>query len=162
MVIFRVFHPFRVVVIAFCIPPFPNADDRAKVIDMNQKSIWAGCDVGSSRTKVAVLDENKKLVGYAVHKSGTDFTATAQRCLDEALAMAGRGQEDIVNAVSTGYGRKNVSYASGTMTEIGCHAAGCFYYFPKPITIIDIGGQDNKVIKLNEQGHRLSFKMNRK
>ena len=129
---------------------------------MTNNRIWAGCDVGSSRTKVAVLDEAKKLVGYAVHKSGTDFTATAQRCLDESLAMAGRNQEDIVSAVSTGYGRKNVSYASDSKTEIGCHAAGCFYYFPKPITIIDIGGQDNKVIKLNEQGQRLSFKMNRK
>ena len=129
---------------------------------MTGKQIWAGCDVGSSRTKVAVLDEAKKLVGYAVHKSGTDFTATAQRCLDESLAMAGREQKDIVNAVSTGYGRKNVSYASGSKTEIGCHAAGCFHYFPLPITIIDIGGQDNKVIKLNDQGQRLSFKMNRK
>ena len=129
---------------------------------MTEKAIWAGCDVGSSRTKVAVLDEGKTLVGYAVHKSGTDFTATAQRCLDEALAMAGRAQQEVVNALSTGYGRKNVSYASGSKTEIGCHAAGCFYYFQKPITIIDIGGQDNKVIKLNEQGQRLSFKMNRK
>ena len=129
---------------------------------MTSKKIWAGCDVGSSRTKVAVLDEGKTLVGHAVHKSGTDFTATAQRCLDEALAMAGRSQQEVVNALSTGYGRKNVSYASGSKTEIGCHAAGCFYYFPEPITIIDIGGQDNKVIKLNEQGQRLSFKMNRK
>jgi activator of 2-hydroxyglutaryl-CoA dehydratase len=129
---------------------------------MTNKRIWAGCDVGSSRTKVAALDESKTLVGYAVHKSGTDFTATAQRCLDEALSMASCDQRDIVNATSTGYGRKNVSYASDSKTEIGCHAAGCYHYFPKPITIIDIGGQDNKVIKLNEQGQRLSFKMNRK
>lgn len=129
---------------------------------MTRNKIWAGCDVGSSRTKVAVLDRDKKLVGHAVHKSGTDFSATAQRCLDEALSMAGRREDDIVNAMSTGYGRKNVRYASDSKTEIGCHAAGCFLYFPKPITIIDIGGQDNKVIKLNGQGQRLSFKMNRK
>ena len=76
--------------------------------------------------------------------------------------MADCPQEDIINPVSTGYGRKNVRYASDSKTEIGCHAAGCFLYFPKPITIIDIGGQDNKVIKLNEQGQRTSFKMNRK
>ncbi|MGD2011585.1 MAG: acyl-CoA dehydratase activase [Desulfobacterales bacterium] len=129
---------------------------------MTNTRIWAGCDVGSSRTKVALLDGAKTLVGHAVHKSGIDFSATARRCLDEALAMAGRRREDIVDAVSTGYGRKNVQYASGSKTEIGCHAAGCFYYFPKPITIIDIGGQDNKVIKLDDRGQRLSFKMNRK
>ena len=76
--------------------------------------------------------------------------------------MAARDRGDIVNAVSTGYGRKTVEYASGSKTEIGCHGAGCFLYFPRAITIIDIGGQDNKVIKLNDRGQRLSFKMNRK
>ena len=111
---------------------------------------------------MALLDADKKLVGHSVHKSGTDFSATAQRCLDEAQAMASGKQNDVAGAVSTGYGRKNVCYATDSKTEIGCHAAGCFYSFPQPITIIDIGGQDNKVIKLNDQGQRLSFKMNRK
>ena len=129
---------------------------------MTEKKIWAGCDVGSSRTKVALLDADKNLIGHAVHQSGTDFSATAQQGLEEALAMAGGRQEDIANAVSTGYGRKNVRYATDSKTEIGCHAAGCFLYFPEPITIIDIGGQDNKVIKLDDQGRRTSFKMNRK
>jgi predicted CoA-substrate-specific enzyme activase len=64
--------------------------------------------------------------------------------------------------VSTGYGRKNVAYRDDTRTEIGCHAKGCYFYFPKAITIIDIGGQDNKIIKLDEAGRRLGFKMNRK
>lgn len=129
---------------------------------MTEKRIWAGCDVGSSRTKVALLDADKRLIGHAVHPSGTDFTATAQRGLKDALDMTDSRQDDIVNAVSTGYGRKNVDYATDTKTEIGCHAAGCFLYFPEPITIIDIGGQDNKVIKLDGKGRRTSFKMNRK
>jgi predicted CoA-substrate-specific enzyme activase len=129
---------------------------------MNTKHIYVGADVGSSRTKVAVLDADRNLMGYAVKKSGTDFTATAQECLAISLKMAGATQADIKNAVSTGYGRKNVTYASGTKTEIGCHGSGCFLYFPKPITIIDIGGQDNKVIKLDESGRRINFKMNRK
>jgi len=129
---------------------------------MSKKPIYVGADVGSSRTKVAVLDADKQLLGYAVKKSGTDFTATAQECLAISLKMAGATQADIKNAVSTGYGRKNVTYASGTKTEIGCHGSGCFLYFPKPITIIDIGGQDNKVIKLDESGRRINFKMNRK
>ena len=76
--------------------------------------------------------------------------------------MAGAGQDDIAKAISTGYGRKNVTYAADTKTEIGCHASGCYLYFPQEITVIDIGGQDNKIIKLDEVGRRKSFKMNRK
>ena len=129
---------------------------------MSKQPIYVGADVGSSRTKVAVLDADKNLLGYSVKKSGTDFTATAQNCLDNALKMAGAEKAGIKNAVSTGYGRKNVTYATDTKTEIGCHGSGCFLYFPKPITIIDIGGQDNKVIKLDGKGRRINFKMNRK
>jgi predicted CoA-substrate-specific enzyme activase len=97
-----------------------------------------------------------------VEKSGTDFTATADRCLTEALAMAKIGKVRIGRTISTGYGRKNVSYAQDHLTEISCHGKGCFHYFPFAITIIDIGGQDNKVIKLDAAGRRTSFKMNRK
>ena len=129
---------------------------------MSKKPVYVGADVGSSRTKVAVLDADKHLLGYAIKKSGIDFTATAQECLENSLRMAGANQEDMVNAVSTGYGRKNVPFANDTKTEIGCHASGCFLYFPKSITVIDIGGQDNKVIKLDDKGRRTSFKMNRK
>jgi predicted CoA-substrate-specific enzyme activase len=129
---------------------------------MSTNPIYVGADVGSSRTKVAVLDPDKHLIGYAIKKSGIDFTATAQDCLEISLSMAGAGRNDIAGAISTGYGRKNVTYAGETKTEIGCHASGCFLYFPQEITVIDIGGQDNKIIKLNKAGRRTSFKMNRK
>ena len=129
---------------------------------MSKKPIFVGADVGSSRTKVAVMDSGKQLLGYAIKKSGIDFTATVQECLERSLKMAGAKPADVVNAVSTGYGRKNVPFATDTKTEIGCHGSGCYLYFPKTITIIDIGGQDNKVIKLDEKGRRTSFKMNRK
>ncbi len=124
--------------------------------------VYVGTDVGASRTKVAVLDASKHLAGWAVSPSGTDFTVTARQCLARALEMAGASEEQIANAVSTGYGRKNVDFARDSRTEIGCHAAGCYHYFPMAITIIDIGGQDNKIIKLDEAGRRTSFKMNRK
>ncbi|MEJ2097751.1 MAG: acyl-CoA dehydratase activase, partial [Deltaproteobacteria bacterium] len=114
------------------------------------------------RTKVAVLNADKKLLGYEIKKSGVDFTATADDCLAASLKMAGATTEDIAYVVSTGYGRKNVSYRNETRTEIGCHAKGCYLYFPMAITIIDIGGQDNKIIKLDEHGRRTGFKMNRK
>ena len=125
-------------------------------------SIYVGVDVGASRTKVAVLDVNRNLLGYAVKKSGVDFSATAANCLGEALDLARCREADIRYAVSTGYGRSNASYALETKTEIGCHARGCWLYFPKAITVIDIGGQDNKIIRLDAKGRRIGFKMNRK
>ena len=124
--------------------------------------VFAGVDVGASRTKVAILDAKKNLIGYAVRKSGTDFTGTAEICLESSLKMAGVSKEVIANCISTGYGRKNVPFSRDTKTEIGCHAKGCYHYFPMSMTVIDIGGQDNKVIKLDERGRRVSFKMNRK
>jgi predicted CoA-substrate-specific enzyme activase len=129
---------------------------------MNHQSVFIGTDVGASRTKLAVLDSDRRLMGYAVRKSGTDFTVTANDCLDVALKKAGVTPNNIVHSMSTGYGRKNVEFSQATKTEISCHARGCYHYFPMAITIIDIGGQDNKVIKLDDQGRRLSFKMNRK
>jgi predicted CoA-substrate-specific enzyme activase len=129
---------------------------------MSSNPIHVGTDVGAARTKVAILDAGKKLIGWAVKKSGTDFAATAQTCLELALEQAGARDSDIAGSVSTGYGRKNVAFAEDSKTEIGCHAKGCFYYFPYSITIIDIGGQDNKIIKLDDKGLRTNFKMNRK
>jgi len=126
------------------------------------KKAYAGVDVGASRTKVAILDADKNLIGHAVKKSGTDFTATADSCLASALTMAGTNAGKIANTISTGYGRKNVSFARDTKTEISCHAKGAYYYFPFSTTIIDIGGQDNKIIKIDASGRRTSFKMNRK
>jgi len=124
--------------------------------------LFAGVDVGASRTKVAILNATSRLLGHAVQKSGTDFSATADRCLDLSLKMANTSRKNIQRVVSTGYGRKNVRYSDETKTEIGCHAKGCYLYYPFAITIIDIGGQDNKVIKLDNLGRRTSFKMNRK
>lgn len=125
--------------------------------------MYVGLDLGASRTKVAVLDGRRRLIGHAVRKSGIDFGATAAACLDESLRMAGRSRPEITDAVSTGYGRSNVGFvAARSRTEIGCLAKGCHHYFPEPITIIDIGGQDNKVIKLDAAGRRSGFKMNRK
>ncbi len=125
-------------------------------------SIFVGVDVGASRTKAAVIDPGKKVVGRAVRKSGTDFAASADMCLKSALEMANAAESDIVKTISTGYGRRNVSFARETKTEISCHARGCYFYFPMAATIIDIGGQDNKIIKIDNKGRRISFKMNRK
>ncbi|MBW1912127.1 MAG: ATPase [Deltaproteobacteria bacterium] len=128
----------------------------------SSRSIYTGVDVGASYTKVAILDPEKELVGHAVQRSGTDFTRTAESCLDSALKMAGASRKELANCTSTGYGRRNVPFRHEAKTEIGCHARGCYHYFPMAMTIIDIGGQDNKVINLDELGRRVNFKMNRK
>lgn len=126
-------------------------------------AVFVGLDIGASRTKVAVIDMNGSLIGHAVRKSGTDFSVTAADCLDTSLEMAGVTRAQVTRAVSTGYGRANVPFVTETSkSEIGCLARGCRHLFSGELTIIDIGGQDNKIIKLDSAGRRSSFKMNRK
>ncbi len=126
-------------------------------------ALHVGLDLGASRTKVAVVDADGRILGHAVRKSGIDFTATAKACLAQALEMAGATAADIAGALSTGYGRGNVGFITEqTKTEIGCLARGGFHLFAEAITIIDIGGQDNKIVKIGDDGRRLAFKMNRK
>lgn len=128
-----------------------------------KRPVFVGLDMGASRVKVAVIDATGQLLGHAVRKSGTDFAATAAACLDTSMAMAGVVREEIAGAVSTGYGRGNVAFITeSSRTEIGCIARGCRHNFSGAVTVIDIGGQDNKIIKLNSAGRRSSFKMNRK
>ncbi|MEJ2155868.1 MAG: acyl-CoA dehydratase activase [Desulfobacteraceae bacterium] len=129
---------------------------------MTEQPIFAGTDVGSSRTKVVLLGPDQAIIGHGIRRSGTRFSDTAEACLNDALDMAGKSREDIAGAVSTGYGRKNVPFAGASKTEIACHALGCYHAFPEAISIIDIGGQDNKIIKLDEKGRRTNFMMNRK
>jgi predicted CoA-substrate-specific enzyme activase len=123
---------------------------------------YAGIDVGSATTKIVLIDESKEILFDDVRRSGVDFNETVKTAMDKVLADSGLSLEDIKNIISTGYGRKNVSFAKGTKTEISCHGKGAFHYFPQAITVIDIGGQDNKIIKLDKDGKIAGFKMNRK
>jgi predicted CoA-substrate-specific enzyme activase len=122
----------------------------------------AGVDVGASGTKVVIIDGSGEMAGFDVARSGTDFTRAAREGFDRALARAGITAARVRCVFSTGYGRDNVPFADETRTEIACHGKGCHHYFPMPISIIDIGGQDNKIIKLDKDGRRSNFRMNRK
>ncbi len=124
--------------------------------------MYAGVDVGSSCTKAVVLDNNEVLQGYGVVRSGADFAGAAREAFDIALDMAGIQEKNISAVFSTGYGRNNVDFAQEARTEIACHAKGCYAFLPEALCVIDIGGQDNKIIKLGENGRRLGFQMNRK
>jgi len=101
-------------------------------------------------------------VAGAMRPSGVDYAETAEACLGEALSSGGLAREDIRSSLATGYGRDNVPWADGTMTEIACHGKGAHFHYPRAITVIDIGAQDNKVIRLGADGRRLGFRMNRK
>ncbi|MFH0981462.1 MAG: acyl-CoA dehydratase activase, partial [Planctomycetota bacterium] len=123
---------------------------------------WAlGLDIGASATKAVLLDGDVVRV-RALRKSGADFGGAAKACVVEVLTAAGIPSADVGGIVATGYGRRRVDFAHETITEITCHARGCYASFPRAITIVDIGGQDNKVISLAENGERRNFKMNRK
>ena len=123
---------------------------------------FVGIDVGTTTTKAVVIDASNSLLGCHVRRSGTDLAVAATQAFNEAMTMAEVPQEEIQTIVATGYGRKNVPFTKETKTEITCHARGCYHYFPEAITVVDIGGQDNKIIKLDKGGVRTGFKMNRK
>jgi (R)-2-hydroxyacyl-CoA dehydratese activating ATPase len=121
-----------------------------------------GVDVGSCTTKAVIVDHNGQIAASHVLYSGTDFQAASMEVWEECLKQAGLKPDDVAAVVSTGYGRKSVPFAAESLTEISCHGRGCVHYFPGPLTVVDIGGQDNKIIKLDASGRRVSFKMNRK
>ncbi len=129
---------------------------------MSENIYFAGIDVGTTMTKAVVINSNKELIGRHIRRSGTDLLSSAKAAFEAALSQAGVTQGNIRATVATGYGRKNVTFANDNKTEIGCHGHGCSYYFPEAITVVDIGGQDSKIIKMNSDGIRMGFKMNRK
>ena len=127
-----------------------------------KEQLYCGVDVGASSTKLILLSGNREVRGRSIRRSGVDYAATARACLAEAADIAGAETGQVHRTVSTGYGRRNVDFADDARTEISCHGVGCYHHFPRAITIVDIGCQDNKIIRLDESGRRVDFKMNRK
>lgn len=120
-----------------------------------------GIDIGSASSKVVILKNGKEIVSGVVVSVGTGTTGPV-RALEEALQIAGLSKTDISCTVATGYGRFNFPEADEQVSEITCHAKGVHLLVPSARTIIDIGGQDAKVIKLDENGHVMNFVMNEK
>ena len=120
----------------------------------------AGLDIGSTMTKVVIM-EGEKLLTSIIGPTGAEHRRLANRVMEAALFRAGLSFADITYVVATGYGRVNVPFADGQITEISCHARGVSSIFPTVRTIIDIGGQDCKGIKLSG-GKVVDFVMNDK
>ncbi len=132
--------------------------------------VYVGIDAGSSATKCIVLrterDSTDDAVGHAVVPSGFDYTRAARQVLKEALAAAGATEPEITACVATGYGRSSVQLPESVqlrrLTEITCHARGAREWYPNVRHVIDIGGQDTKVIRLCDRGRMADYRMNAK
>ncbi len=120
--------------------------------------IVAGIDVGSLTAKCVLLKDGE-IVAYKVIKVSPNLEETAEKVFGEVLREAGIDKVDKI--VATGYGRNKVSFADRTVTEISCHAKGALFFIPTARTVIDIGGQDSKVISI-ENGKVAEFVMNDK
>ncbi|MCG2778778.1 MAG: acyl-CoA dehydratase activase, partial [Desulfobacterales bacterium] len=123
---------------------------------------FAGIDVGSLSTDVVILNGGGEVCGHSIIETGANSTEASEDALEKALAQAGIGRGDLAKIVATGYGRVSVPLADRKFTEISCHALGAYYLFPDTGTVIDIGGQDSKVIRVGEGGKVADFTMNDK
>ena len=126
------------------------------------KGLFVGIDSGSTSTDVVILNEDRQIVSQVILPTGARAAAGADRALEQALAQAGLARGDITAAVTTGYGRSAIQMGDQSITEITCHAKGAFFLDPEVRTIIDIGGQDSKVIRIDETGNVINFVMNDK
>ncbi|GAW92964.1 acyl-CoA dehydratase activase [Calderihabitans maritimus] len=123
---------------------------------------FAGIDVGSLTAKVVIIDEQGEIVGYEVIPTGIGGKEAARRVMDRILERLGLSYEDIYFTVATGYGRVSVPFKDKQVTEITCHARGAHWLFSDARLVIDIGGQDSKIIKLGKGGMVIDFAMNDK
>jgi predicted CoA-substrate-specific enzyme activase len=121
---------------------------------------FAGIDIGSTITKAVIFE--KEIIASVVGATGPEQRRLANRVMEEVLDQADLPFDAITYIISTGYGRINVPFADKQVTEISCHAKGVASLFPNARTIIDIGGQDSKAIKINEAGRPTDFVMNDK
>lgn len=143
--------------------PQPNNDKlQGVIVNMDQNAIFAGIDSGSTSTNAVLLDAGKQIIAYSVVPTGARAEESAQKALDEALQKANKKKEALTRTVATGYGRSHIGAGGQGVTEITCHAKGAFFLDPRVRTVIDIGGQDSKVIRLDETGRVTDFVMNDK
>lgn len=120
-----------------------------------------GIDVGSASSKVVILEDGKRIVASEVVQFGTGSSGPA-RALEAIFKASGLTMDDMTKKVATGYGRFAFEQADKQVSEISCHAKGIFFLIPEARTIIDIGGQDAKAIRLDKRGGVSQFFMNDK
>jgi predicted CoA-substrate-specific enzyme activase len=121
-----------------------------------------GVDVGSTQTKAVILDEARRICGRSLIMTGANVMAAAQEAFQAALDDAVVREADVGFVIGTGYGRYKVTFGNDQVTEISCHARGAAHLFPGTRTVLDMGGQDTKAIKIGPNGDVTDFCMNDK
>jgi len=122
----------------------------------------AGVDVGSTQTKAVIVDESHRIVGRSLIATGANVSRAAENAFTAACASIELPREAVGYVVGTGYGRYKVTFGDAQITEITCHARGAQSLFPATRTVIDMGGQDTKAIRIQPGGDVLDFCMNDK
>jgi predicted CoA-substrate-specific enzyme activase len=120
----------------------------------------AGVDVGSTQTKAVIIDEERNIVSRALIDTSANVVLAAQNAFNQTLN--GIREEEVEYVVGTGYGRYRVTFGNTQITEISCHGRGAVHMFPKTRTVIDMGGQDTKAIRVTPNGEIADFCMNDK
>jgi predicted CoA-substrate-specific enzyme activase len=124
--------------------------------------ITAGVDIGSISVESVILRDQKEILGYSIALTGGNSREASEVSLESALRLSNLTRQEIDYLISTGCGRENVPHSNECVTEITCLAKGVNFLFPDCRTIIDIGGQDTKVIQVDPAGRVLAFDMNDK
>ena len=122
----------------------------------------AGVDVGSTQTKAVIIDDARRIVARTLIATGANVSRAGERAFIAACETAGLPRETVSYVVGTGYGRYKVTFGDAQITEITCHARGAHFLFPGTRTVIDMGGQDTKAIRVNPDGSVMDFSMNDK
>jgi predicted CoA-substrate-specific enzyme activase len=122
----------------------------------------AGVDVGSTQTKAVIVDESRRIVARSLIATGANVSRAGENAFVKVCEASGLPREAVGYVVGTGYGRYKVTFGDAQITEITCHARGAQSLFPATRTVIDMGGQDTKAIKVGADGSVVDFSMNDK
>lgn len=121
-----------------------------------------GIDIGSTYTKAVMMDETKGVRATALRRSGYKPATAAAAVYEDLIANAGVAEEKVTYVATSGYGRYMVPFRHMQITELTCHALATAYHFPQVRTILDIGGQDIKAIRIDDRGRVRAFRLNDK
>ena len=129
---------------------------------MNRMPVGIGVDAGSATLKAVAVDAGGNIIASIIEPTKPRIGEQAEHQIASILQQVGQPNAQSINIVATGYGRKLVERASEQVTEITCHAKGIFRNFHHGGTLVDVGGQDSKVIVIADDGHVVDFAMNDK
>jgi predicted CoA-substrate-specific enzyme activase len=124
--------------------------------------MFAGVDIGSVTTKAVIIDQDEEIRAFSAIPTRSDRNKSGEDVLNMVIEKIGEKRDAVHCIVATGYGRRSFESSQKVLPEIVCHARGTKRLFSEVKTLIDIGGQDSKVIELDESGHVVKFEMNDK